>query len=126
MPMISLSYCRVDDQTIDWFVKGLMSYPKCHPIELIDLSYNHISDEACKNLAKLFQANFHIKKLNIGKNVNITKDGLCCITNSIRKNNFVQVIDAQTCNIDLDCMNHAAILERDQIFEDIHENYSLL
>ena len=86
---INLSYCRVDDQTVDLFVRGLMSDVVRHQIELLDFSYNHIGDEACAHLAKLFQANYHITKLNIGKNENITKTGLRSIIGSIRNNNNI-------------------------------------
>ena len=90
---INLSYCQVDDNTVELFVDGMMSDVIQQRIEELDLSYNYIGDDSCKHLAKLFTANFHFSNLNIGKNVNITKEGLKSITNSIRGNNFIQTID---------------------------------
>ena len=90
---INLSYCQVDDNTVELFVDGMMSDVIQQRIEELDLSYNYIGDDSCKHLAKLFRANFHFSNLNIGKNVNITKEGLKSITNSIRGNNFIQTID---------------------------------
>lgn len=91
---INMSYCRVDDETVEKFVDGMMSDVIQQKIDLLDLSYNHIGDEACKHLAKLFTANFHFSHLVIGKNENITKDGLRSILAAIRGNNFIEKIDA--------------------------------
>lgn len=48
----------LDDNSVKLLVDGIMDDVINQEINLLDLSYNYISDKGCKEIARLFEANY--------------------------------------------------------------------
>lgn len=70
-------------------------------MDLLDLSYNNLSDQGCAHLTNLFSAGKRIKSLSLGKNYIITLTGFKTIMKSIRKNSIISSLDFSQCSIEI-------------------------
>jgi len=91
----------LNDKSVKQLVDGIMDDAISQEINLLDLSYNYITDKGCKEIARLFDANYKFKNLILGKNMHITAEGLTSITESIQANNSINTIDMSVCNIEM-------------------------
>jgi Ran GTPase-activating protein (RanGAP) involved in mRNA processing and transport len=53
-------------------------------IDTLDLSLNRLTDLGCKHLGDMLQTDKKLKKLDLGKNINITKEGFKTIIKGIK------------------------------------------
>ena len=48
----------LDDKSVKMLVDGIMGDVINQEIGILDLSYNYITDKGCKEIARLFEANY--------------------------------------------------------------------
>ena len=53
-----LKSCMLDDKSVKMLVDGIMGDVINQEIGILDLSYNYITDKGCKDIARLFEANY--------------------------------------------------------------------
>ena len=98
---ISLKGCILKDACISTFTSIIdeKQYLKTNDLLEIDLSFNYIGDDACESLSTLIDQNFRIKKMNLGRNMNIGNRGFEAIMTAIRQNNHITCLDFSVCNL---------------------------
>lgn len=80
-----LQGCNLTDKIIFDLIGPLLNM-QTFEIDLLDLSLNRLTDEGCKHLGELLQTDKKLKKLDIGRNIQITKEGFKTLVKSVRKN----------------------------------------
>jgi Ran GTPase-activating protein (RanGAP) involved in mRNA processing and transport len=110
--------CKVDDNLVLKLVEQLLALDSFE-IERLDLSLNHLTDEACTHLAALLTTDKKIKELNLSENIQITNEGLKEIVKCSKQNRHLHCLQFQQCSIELGRTGWQGILD------DVQNNCSL-
>ena len=87
-----LQGCNLTDKIVFDLIGPLLNMQN-FDIDCLDLSLNRLTDEGCKHLGEMLQTDKKLKKLDIGRNIQITQEGFKLLVKSVRKNTHIQEIE---------------------------------